>query len=43
VAALRDISVRDIESIRWIDPVSAAGNWGLDYGNGAIIVTLRSR
>jgi hypothetical protein len=43
VAALRDISVRDIESLRWIDPVSAAGRWGLDYGNGAIVVTLRSR
>ena len=43
VAALREVSVRDIESIRWIDPVSAAGRWGLDYGNGAIVVTLRSR
>ena len=43
VDALRDISVREIESIRFVDPVSAAGRWGLDYGNGAIIVTLRSR
>jgi len=43
VAALRDISVRDIESIHFVDPVSAAGRWGLDYGNGAIIVTMRTR
>ena len=43
VTALREISVREIESIRWIDPVSAAGRWGLDYGNGAIVVTLRVR
>ena len=43
VAALRDISVRDIETIQWIDPVNAAGRWGLAYGNGAIVVTLRSR
>ena len=43
VAALREISVRDIESLHWVDPVSAAGRWGLAYGNGAIVVTLRSR
>ena len=43
VAALHDISVRDIESIHFVDPVSAAGRWGLDYGNGAIIVIMRSR
>lgn len=43
VSALREISVRDIEALRFVDPISAAGRWGLDHGNGAIVVTLRTR
>ncbi len=43
VQELRTIAVNDIESIEWVDPVSAASRWGSDHANGAIIVTTRTR
>jgi len=39
---LRNIPVGDIESIEWFDPVTAAGRWGADHGNGTIVVTSRA-
>lgn len=39
---LRGISVADIESIEWFDPVSAAARWGADHGNGTIVVSTRA-
>lgn len=43
VQVLRTIAVNDIESIEWVDPVSAASRWGSDHANGAIIITTRTR
>ncbi len=43
VEALRGIAVGDIASIRWVDPVSAAGQWGADHAEGAIVITTRPR
>lgn len=42
-AALRNIATADIASIRFVDPVSAAGRWGGDHANGAIIITTGAR
>jgi len=42
VDTLRGIPVNDIESIEWVDPVSAAARWGADHGNGTIVVSTRT-
>lgn len=39
---LRGISASDITSIRFVDPVSAAAQWGGDHANGAIIISTKS-
>lgn len=38
---LRQISVRSISSIRWLDGLEATNRWGLDHGLGAIVVSTR--
>lgn len=43
IETLRGIPVSDIESIEWVDPVSAAGRWGADHANGAIVVSTRTQ
>jgi hypothetical protein len=41
VETLRNISASGVTSLRFIDPVTAAGRWGGDHANGAIIITTR--
>lgn len=41
VQALRNLSTVGITSIRFIDPVSSAGRWGLGYAHGAILISMR--
>lgn len=38
---LRQIRVRSIASIRFMDGLEASNRWGLDHGLGAIIVSTR--
>ena len=38
VATLRSVTAAGIESIRWVDPIAAAGRWGGDFRNGAIVI-----
>lgn len=42
IETLRGIPVGDIESIEWVDPVSAAARWGADHANGTIVISTRS-
>ena len=39
---LRSISVRSIASMRYLDGVAATQRWGLDHGQGAIVVSTRA-
>lgn len=39
---LRGVSVTGITSVQFIDGVSAAGRWGADHGNGAILISTRT-
>ena len=41
VQALRNLSPVGITSIRFVDPVSAGGRWGLGYAHGAIVISTR--
>lgn len=41
VQALRTLSPVGITSIRFVDPVSAGGRWGLGYAHGAIVISTR--
>jgi hypothetical protein len=41
VQALRTLSPAGITSIRFVDPVSAGGRWGLGYAHGAIVISTR--
>jgi hypothetical protein len=43
IAALRTIMPTDIASIRFVDPVAAAGRWGSSHMHGAILVTTINR
>jgi len=38
---LRQIQVRSISSIRFLDGLEATNRWGLDHGLGAIVVSTR--
>jgi hypothetical protein len=38
---LRQIPVRSISSIRFLDGLEATNRWGLDHGLGAIVVSTR--
>ncbi len=39
VDLLRTLPTHGIERVEWIDPVSAAGRWGLNHAHGVIYVT----
>jgi len=39
---LRQVSTRSIASIRFLDGVAATQRWGLDHGQGAIVVSTRN-
>lgn len=41
VETLRQIPVRSITSMRWMDGLEATNRWGLDHGLGAIMVFTR--
>ena len=41
VDQLRGITTRSISSIRYLDGVRATERWGLDHGQGAIVVSTR--
>jgi len=41
VDQLRQIPVRSIASIRYLDALEATNRWGLDHGLGAILVSTR--
>ena len=43
VERLREIPATNIAYLRFVDPVDAAGRWGIGYGHGAIHVVLRTR
>ena len=38
---LRQIMIRSIGTIRWMDGLAASERWGLDHGAGAIVVSTR--
>ena len=38
---LRQIPVRSISAIRWLDGLEATNRWGLDHGLGAIVLSTR--
>ena len=43
VSTLSSVAVAGIEAIRYVDPVAAAGRWGGDFRNGAIVIVGLSR
>ena len=38
---MRQIMIRSISSIRYLDALEASERWGLDHGAGAIVLTTR--
>ena len=43
VERLREIALSTVDYVRFVDPVDAAGRWGIGYGHGAIHVVTRTR
>lgn len=43
VATLRSVDAVGIESIRFADPIAAAGRWGGDFRDGATVVVGMAR
>ena len=41
VSTLRQIPVTEITSIHFVDPVTAAAQWGGDHVNGAIVISTK--
>lgn len=39
VQNMRNLAAHGVTSVRWLDPVDAAGRFGLDHGHGAIVVS----
>lgn len=39
VQAMRTLAAHGVTSVRWLNPVDAAGRFGLDHSHGAIIVS----
>lgn len=39
VQLLRTLSTTAMDRLEWIDPVSAAGRWGLNHAHGVIYIT----
>jgi hypothetical protein len=42
VGLLRDLPTAAIQNVTWVDPISAAGRWGPNHGDGVIEVSYRS-
>ena len=43
VEELRNILVSDVQEVEYLSAIDAASRFGLDYVNGAILVTIRRR
>jgi hypothetical protein len=41
--ALRDVPLVGVTRIEFVDPITAGARWGLDHGQGAIVVVTSSR
>lgn len=41
IEQMRQVMTRSISSIRYLDGLEASERWGLDHGQGAIVVTTR--
>lgn len=41
VDVLRTLSTSGIYYMEWVDPITAAGRWGLDHGHGVISISYR--
>lgn len=39
VALLRTLPTAGIDRLEWVEPVAAAGRWGMDHAHGVILVT----
>ena len=39
VELLSTLPTQGIQSVEWVDPVSAAGRWGLNHAHGVIYIT----
>jgi hypothetical protein len=39
VHLLKDLPTAAIQNVTWVDPISAAGRWGLNHGDGVIEVS----
>lgn len=39
VELLRTVPTAGIDRLEWVDPVTAAGRWGMDHGHGVILIT----
>ena len=37
-SALRDLTLRGVASLEWVDPTDAAARWGPEYASGASVV-----
>jgi hypothetical protein len=42
IAALASISTAGLRAVEWVDGVEASARWGLDHGQGAIVLRTRS-
>jgi hypothetical protein len=42
VDLLRDLPTAAIQNLTWVDPISAAGRWGPNHGDGVIEVSYRA-
>lgn len=43
LAALSNISTAGLHSVEWVDGLQATARWGLDHGQGAIVLHTRAR
>lgn len=41
VDMLKTLSTSGIYYLEWVDPITAAGRWGLDHGQGVISISYR--
>jgi hypothetical protein len=42
VVLLRTLPTTGIQRLEWVDPVNAAGRWGMDHGHGVISIIYGS-
>ena len=43
IAALASISTAGLRAVEWVDGVEASARWGLDHGQGAIVLRTRAQ